>query len=354
MPFPSEAFWNSKRVLVTGHTGFKGAWLALYLSEIGANVRGMALQPKGTRNLFAELKLSETIERDSRVDIRDFERVRAEIIDFQPEVVFHLAAQPLVSEGYRFPLETISTNVFGTSNLLEATRQAGIECVFISVATDKVYANTKSGEAFIESDPLGGYDPYSASKASADIISQMYFSAYFSEVGNGVGVARAGNVIGGGDWSEDRLFPDLARAWSSNRRLRMRFPSATRPWQHVLEPLRGYLLLAEKLHEDPLKSGPMNFGPNAEDSVTVEEVVRIASDYWPNNPGWEIDTEVCFHESKDLAVDCGRAKNVLDFDAVWSSATAIERTVEWYREFHSGTSALELCYRDIEHYELAR
>ena len=353
MPFPSKAFWNSKRVLVTGHTGFKGAWLALYLSEIGANVRGMALQPKGTRNLFAELKLSETIERDSRVDIRDFERVRAEIIDFQPEVVFHLAAQALVSQGYRSPLDTISTNVLGTSNVLEATRQAGMKCVFISVATDKVYANTKSDGPFSESDPLGGYDPYSASKASADLISQMYFSAYSSDAGNGVGVARAGNVIGGGDWSERRLFPDLARAWSSNQRLGVRFPSATRPWQHVLEPLRGYLLLAEKLHENPLQSGPMNFGPNAEDSLSVEEVVRIASNYWPMNPGWGTDTEVRFHESKDLAIDCGRAKDVLDFDAVWNSATAIERTVGWYREFYSGTSALELCYRDIEQYQLA-
>lgn len=328
MRYPSKAFWNAKRALVTGHTGFKGAWLAFYLSEIGANVRGLALQPEGKKNLFAELKLSERIERDSRIDIRDFERVRAEIVDFQPEVIFHLAAQPLLSEGYRSPLDTISTNVLGTSNLLEATREAGIECVFISVATDKVYANRTFDYPFSENDPLGGYDPYSASKASADLISQMYFSAYFSELGNGVGVARAGNVIGGGDWSEHRLFPDLASAWSSNRQLRLRFPGATRPWQHVLEPLRGYLLLAEKLHGDPLKSGPMNFGPNTEDSLSVEEVVRIASDFWPTNPGWVVDTEVRFHESKDLAIDCQRAKDVLDFDAVWNSATAIERTVD--------------------------
>lgn len=353
MPFPSKDFWKSKRVLVTGHTGFKGAWLSLYLSEIGADVYGLALDARGTKSLYSELKIQDRLLGDSRIDIRDLTGVRAVMSAFQPEVIFHLAAQALVSVGYQTPLDTISTNIMGTANLLEATRETGLRTVFISVATDKVYSNQNFGRAFQEHDPLGGDDPYSASKGAADILSQMYGSAYLIGLEVPIGIARAGNVIGGGDWSDNRLFPDLVRAWSSNEPVKLRLPQATRPWQHVLEPLRGYLLLAEKLEGNPQLSGPINFGPDAHDSLPVEEVVNIASNFWPENPGWVKDSEEKFHESKHLSVDNSLAKKFLDAEPIWQSRTAIERTTRWYREHHFGGSAIRLCLDDIEAYEAA-
>ena len=354
MQTPSRDFWHSKRVLVTGHTGFKGAWLCFHLSELGANVQGMALDPIGSKNLYSDLNLRERLSGDSRIDIRDFASVRASIGEFQPEVIFHLAAQALVREGYRSPLDTISVNVMGTANLLEATRQAKVSNVFISVATDKVYAQDSIGRPFQEHDPLGGHDPYSASKAAADLISQMYASAYFAETKMGLGIGRAGNVIGGGDWAEDRLFPDLVRAWSCNEAVNLRFPQATRPWQHVLEPLRGYMVFAEKLFAQPKLSDPINFGPSLNDSLAVEDLVRVVSNCWPGNPGWIRDPDVHFHESEDLAIDNSRATKLLGIKPIWDSRTAIERTTQWYREYLSGALAEQLCLADIRAFEAAQ
>lgn len=346
--------WDSKKVLVTGHTGFKGAWLSFYLSELGANVQGMGLEPTGPTSLYSDLNLRERLSGESRIDVRNFARVRLAIEKFQPEVIFHLAAQAFVGSGYRSPLATIATNVMGTSNLMEATRQAGETSVFISVTSDKVYANHNTNRSFGEADPMGGHDPYSASKAAADIISQMFSSAYFSESGIAVGIARAGNVIGGGDWAQGRLFPDLVRAWSSNEQVRLRLPLATRPWQHVLEPLRGYLALAEKLFGQPELSGPLNFGPNLEDSLAVEDVVRIASDFWPGNSGWTTDSDFHFHESRDLAIDNSRARELLNLEPVWESTTAIKRTTHWYREYFAGAPAERLCLGDIRAFEAGK
>lgn len=351
MILPSKDFWKSKRVLVTGHTGFKGTWLSLYLAEMGAEVHGLALDPVGELSLYSELGLSTRLASDSRIDIRNLEGVERATSRIQPEVTLHLAAQATVSEGYRTPLDTLSTNVMGTANVLEATRRLGRSTAFISVATDKVYANHGAGRTFAEHDPLGGNDPYSASKAAADIVSQMYERAYLGEIGVAVGIARAGNVIGGGDWALDRLFPDLARAWSSNQPLRLRFPEATRPWQHVLEPLRGYLLFAEKLVANPEMSGPINFGPVAEDSLSVKDVVDIASQSWPENSSWVGETEKDFSEVKDLSIDSSRARKGFGIEPVWQSTTAIERTTRWYREYYLGASAEELCLEDIQAYE---
>ena len=348
---PSNDFWCSKRVLVTGHTGFKGAWLSFLLSELGANVQGLALDPIGSPNLYSDLKLRERLSGDFRIDIRDFASVRGSIEEFQPEVIFHLAAQALVREGYRSPLDTISVNVMGTANLLEATLQEKASNVFISVATDKVYAQNNIGGPFQEHDPLGGHDPYSASKAAADLISQMYSSAYFGETRMGLGIGRARNVIGGGDWAADRLFPDLVRAWSSNQAVSLRFPQATRPWQHVLEPLRGYMVFAEKLFAQPELSNPINFGPSLNDSLAVEDLVRIASDSWPGNPGWIRDPDEHFHESEDLAIDNSRGTKLLDIEPIWESTTAIERTAHWYREYLCGAPAEQLCLNDIRAFE---
>lgn len=351
MILPSKDFWKSKRVLVTGHTGFKGTWLSLYLTEMGAEVHGLALDPVGELSLYSELGLSTRLASDSRIDIRDFEGVERATSRLKPEVTLHLAAQAIVSEGYRSPLDTLAINVMGTANLLEVTRRLGKSRAFVSVATDKVYANDGAGQPFSERDPLGGNDPYSASKAAADIVSQMFATAYLGEIGVAVGIARAGNVIGGGDWSRDRLFPDLARAWSSNQPLRLRFSQATRPWQHVLEPIRGYLLFAEKLVANPKISGPINFGPVAGDSLSVEDVVDIASRSWPENSSWVGKTEKDFGEVKDLSIDSSRAKEVLGIEPVWQSHTAIERTTEWYRGYYSGASAEKLCLDDIQAYE---
>ena len=338
-------------MLVTGHTGFKGSWLAFYLSEMGAHVHGLALDPIGSPNLYSELKLSTRLASDSRIDIRDYARIRNAVDQLRPEVIFHLAAQALVSEGYRFPITTLSTNVMGTMNLLEATRELRLEAVFISVTTDKVYGNSGATHSFAEDDPLGGYDPYSASKAAADIISQMFGSAYLNVIGAPVGIARAGNVIGGGDWSRNRLFPDLVRAWSSNKPAKLRLPHATRPWQHVLEPLRGYIIFAEMLQSRPEVFGPVNFGPDVDDSLSVEDVAGIASAFWPKNPGWVEEEEERFNEAKDLSIDNSLAKKMLDVKPVWRSQVAIERTTRWYHEYYSGTAAAELCLDDIRAFE---
>lgn len=351
MVLPSKQFWKSKTVVVTGHTGFKGAWLSLYLSEMGAHVHGLALDPVGKRNLYEELNLPVRLAGDFRTDIRDYQEVCKVVEELQPEVILHLAAQAIVSEGFKSPLSTIETNVMGTANLLESSRNAKRLSVFISVVTDKVYANNGARKPFVENDPLGGHDPYSASKAGADIVSQMFAQEYLKELKIPVGIARAGNVIGGGDWSEDRLFPDLAKAWSSKEPVSLRVPQATRPWQHVLEPLRGYLLLAEKLTKDPEIYRPINFGPDLEDSLSVEKVVDIASTFWPGNPGWEKELGERFHEAKDLAIDNSRAKELLGLEPIWRSATAIERTTRWYREYYSGVSAERLCLDDIHAYE---
>lgn len=353
MRLPSKTFWESRKVLVTGHTGFKGSWLSFNLLELGAEVHGLALDPNIPQNLYSALNLSENLASDWRVDIRDYARVLGAIEAIQPEVVFHLAAQALVGEGYRSPLGTLSTNVMGTANLLEATRGVGKRTVFISVTTDKVYANSEAGQSFAEHFPLGGHDPYSASKAAADIISQMFNTAYLRESGVAVGIARAGNVIGGGDWSEDRLFPDLARAWSSNRPVKLRIPHATRPWQHVLEPLRGYMVLAEVLESNPGMSGPFNFGPDADDSLDVEQVVSIASGFWPANSGWIKDPEERFHEAKNLSIVNLQTKELLRVGPIWRSPTAIERTTQWYHDYHSGSAATGLCREDIHAYQRA-
>lgn len=338
-------------MLVTGHTGFKGSWLAFYLSEMGAKVHGLALDPIGSPNLYSELKLSTRLASDSRIDCRNYQRVCDTVGQLQPEVIFHLAAQALVSEGYEFPIDTLSTNVIGTANLLEATREFGLKTVFISVTTDKVYRNSSGAESFAEGDPLGGHDPYSASKAAADIISQMFGSAYLDKIGTPVGIARAGNVIGGGDWSKNRLFPDLVRAWSLNEPAKLRLPRATRPWQHVLEPLRGYVLLAENLENDPGMSGPLNLGPDADDCLSVEGLAAIASDFWPKNPGWVAEETELFNEAKNLSIDNSRAKDLLGVKPVWRSEAAIERTTRWYREYYSGGAAEDLCLDDIRAFE---
>lgn len=302
----SKDFWESETVLVAGQTGFKGAWLSFYLSEMGAEVHCLALDPVSEIRIPSELRLLASLASDSRIDIRDFTKAHEAIRQFRPDVVVHLAAQAIVGESCRPPIDTLSTNGMGTANLLEPTRQLGKGTAFLSVATDKVSANNGDGQTFAEHDALGGNNPHSVRKAAADIVSQMFAKAYLSEIGVAVGIARSGRVIEDGDWSEDRLLPDLARAWSSNPQLRLRFPYFSQPWRHILESLRRYLPFAENLAVNPEMSGPINLGPIAGDFLPVSEVVDIAVRSWLKISSWVEETEKEFGEVKDLSIDSSR------------------------------------------------
>lgn len=347
---PDAAFWRGKRVLVTGHTGFKGAWLAYWLRRMGASVTGLALAPQRAPNLHDLLGAGAAA--GHRVcDIRDAAATAAVTATARPEIVFHLAAQALVRHGYREPLETFHINVQGTANVLEAVRLAGSARAVVVVTTDKVYSNLEQPFPYRESDALGGHDPYSASKAAAEIIVASYREAFLSELGVAVASARAGNVIGGGDWSDDRLIPDAVRAWTAGQPLAIRRPNAVRPWQHVLEPLAGYLRLAEHLWRDPAHAGAYNFGPDTHEAATVEHVIRLAREtYGSGAIAWGDGTEGP-HEAGWLALEVAKARNVLGVRPRWPLAEGVLRTMDWYRQLATGASAAALCGADIDAFE---
>ena len=346
---PNQDFWRGRRVLVTGHSGFKGAWLSFWLARMGAIVSGMSLQPATNPNLFSLLGLESSVE-NNWLDIRDEENVRGVFERFQPEVVLHLAAQALVRPSYSAPIETFSTNIIGTLHVLEAARKTASVLSVVAVTTDKVYQNHEKDLAFEESDPLGGHDPYSASKAGAEMVISSYRKAFFQAAGIGLASARAGNVIGGGDWSLDRILPDAVRAWASGQTLVVRNPRATRPWQHVLEPLSGYLCLAEHIFAKPESAQDFNFGPDPSDVATVKEVVTKAQESfgcggieWGSQPGG-------LHEAQTLTLDNTKAKRLLGIHPVWNLETALARTMNWYRLQNSGHRAVDLCEQDLQAY----
>ncbi|HUF81701.1 MAG TPA: CDP-glucose 4,6-dehydratase [Burkholderiales bacterium] len=324
----SDAY-RGRRVLITGHTGFKGSWLALWLRELGAEVAGIALdaiQPSHWHLLALDTA-------DHRQDIRDAARVRVLVESVRPDIVFHLAAQALVRRSYRDPLENWSTNVMGTANVLEACRHAASVRAIIAVTTDKVYANRDDGREYREADRLGGHDPYSASKAACELLVESYRCAFFGNGGPLLASARGGNVIGGGDWSEDRLVADAARAIAAGKRLLIRSPNATRPWQHVLECLAGYLLLGEKLLEGRHEhASAWNFGPDTTDNRTVAEVLELLRRYWPEL-SWEQSSEPQPREARLLSLDHGKATALLGWRPVWGLDRALEATGAWYRHF---------------------
>jgi CDP-glucose 4,6-dehydratase len=347
---PDPSFWAGKRVLLTGHTGFKGAWLALWLDRLGARVTGISLPPATVPSLASLAGIEQLT--DSRfTDIRDAEELVRQVRSASPDIVLHLAAQALVRASYRDPLLTFGTNIQGTANLLEAVRVAGSARVVVAVTTDKVYRNIEPLHPFRETDPLGGHDPYSASKAAAEIVIASYRDAYLAGSGVAVAAARAGNVIGGGDWSEDRLIPDAVRAWSSGQPLTIRRPQAFRPWQHVLEPLAGYLRLAERLWAQPDLAGAYNFGPPSHEAASVRDVVLLARQcYGEGEVIWGEGDEGP-HEAGWLALDIAKALQVLDVEPRWSLQTAVERTMNWYRHQRAGSTARELCAEDIADFE---
>jgi CDP-glucose 4,6-dehydratase len=337
-------FWGGRRVLVTGHTGFKGAWLTLWLASLGAEVTGLSASVPTEPSLYA-LAGIEADARAVEADVRDADAVRRAVAEAQPEVVLHLAAQPFVRRSYEEPAETWAVNVDGTINVLDAARQAGV-AVTVVVTSDKCYDNREQRRPFVESDPMGGHDPYSSSKGAAELAVDAWRRSYAIRVAT----ARAGNVIGGGDWGEDRLIPDIMRAAGAGTPIVIRRPDAVRPWQHVLEPLSGYLLLAQRLWEDEGAAEGWNFGPDAAGAQPVSHIVERVTALWPDELTWEIDPGPHLHEAGFLALDSTKARERLGWAPRWDLDTALERIVEWHRGHRDGADLRALTLAQIDRY----
>ena len=347
---PQTRFWKGKRVLVTGHTGFKGSWLALWLARLGADIAGIALAPATEPNLFTLARVDKALD-NYLCDIRSRESFISIVQAVRPEIIFHLAAQPLVRASYREPADTIAINVMGTAHLCEAIRGLDSVRAAIFVTTDKVYNNREWCYPYREEDSLGGHDPYSASKAASELIIESYRRSFLAEHGSAIATARAGNVVGGGDWSEDRLIPDAVRSWVNDHPLHVRKPDAVRPWQHVLEPLHGYLRLAEVLWENPELAGAYNFGPPTHEVATVRDVIELArSAYGRGGVVYEHGHDG-LHEAGRLSLEVMKARTALGITPMWSLATAIDRTMSWYRRFAEGVESDLLCEDDVTAYE---
>ena len=347
-----KIFWQGKKTLITGHTGFKGVWLAYWLKRLGAEVIGISLPPITTPNLFSLMEI-ENICKSYYCDINNASQLNKIVKNIKPEIVFHLAAQPLVLKSYQDPIGTFQTNVMGTANLLDALRGIESARAAVMVTTDKVYLNRNSYWPYRENDTLGGYDPYSASKAASEIVIDSYREAFLSNQGLAVASARAGNVIGGGDWSKDRLIPDAVKAWQNNQPLVIRRPQAIRPWQHVIEPLAGYLALAQKIYNEPKFAEAYNFGPETNQATTVGELVSMACKaYGAGTVTHEINCK-SQHESTLLTLDITKTKIMLGLKPKWTLQQAIYRTMNWYLAQHNGTNVRLLCDADIDAYEAA-
>jgi CDP-glucose 4,6-dehydratase len=344
------SFWRGKRVLLTGHTGFKGAWLTLWLHRLGATVTGLSLPPATKPSLFT-LADVERLCQSHICEIRDAGAVANLIKTVRPEIVFHLAAQSLVRAGYRDPLATFAINVMGTAHVLDALRSVDGVRVAVMVTTDKVYRNNEWPWPYREDDALGGHDPYSASKSASEIVIASYRDAFLSMHGVAVASARAGNVIGGGDWAEDRLIPDVVRAWQSKLPVEIRCPQAIRPWQHVLEPLAGYLALAQNLWQEPALAGAYNFGPESNEIATVRELVEIAHTAYGNGEIRYGDSNGSPREAGWLALEVAKARVKLGVRPRWTLAEAVTRTMRWYRAQREGTDAVALCQAELAAYE---
>jgi CDP-glucose 4,6-dehydratase len=353
------SFWKGKRVFLTGHTGFKGGWISLWLQEMGAIVKGYSLAAPTEPSLFVEANVA--LEMESQIaDIRDYKTLFHSIEAFKPEIVFHMAAQPLVRLSYDAPIDTYSTNVMGTVHLLESCRKvSGIKAI-VNITSDKCYENQEWVWGYRENEPMGGYDPYSSSKGCAELVVASYRQSFFNPANyaqHGIGLAsvRAGNVIGGGDWALDRLIPDILLAFQENRSVKIRSPNAIRPWQHVLEPLSGYLAIAEKLYTNGSEyAEAWNFGPSDEDAQPVQKIVETLSYAWGGNSSWFLSEGEHPHEAHYLKLDCSKAKMRLNWQPVWNLDTTISRITQWHKEWLAKTNMREHTLAEIKEYMSAR
>lgn len=330
-------FWKGKRVFLTGHTGFKGSWLSLWLQELGAEVTGYALAPPTQPSLF-EAASVESGMRSIIQDIRDLDAVKRAVQEAKPEIVIHMAAQPLVRYSYQNPVETYAVNVMGTVHLLEAIRKVGGVKAIVNVTTDKCYENREWVWGYREDEPMGGHDPYSSSKGCAELVTSAYRRSYFDQTGIALASARAGNVIGGGDWAGDRLVPDILRAFEAHQPVVIRSPKSTRPWQHVLEPLSGYMTLAERLWSDPKQYAEgWNFGPRDEDAKPVDWIVAALADLWGDDASWRVEaSDRNPHEANYLKLDISKSRHKLSWEPRWSLQTALDKIVCWQRAYLAG------------------
>lgn len=343
-------FWRGKRVFLTGHTGFKGSWLSLWLQSMGAELSGFALSPPTDPDLFTVARVADGMA-SIIGDIRDYESVHAAMAAFQPEIVIHMAAQPLVRLSYSEPVATYATNVMGTVHVLEAARQLGSVRAIVNVTTDKCYENKEWVWGFREDEPMGGYDPYSNSKGCSELVTSAYRRSFFQSGGIALASARAGNVIGGGDWALDRLIPDILRAVEKNQPVVIRNPHATRPWQHVLEPLSGYLMLAEKLYVDGQGwAEGWNFGPHDDDARPVQWIVEHIVKAWDNGARWQLDGGQHPHEANYLKLDISKAKSRMDWSPRWKLAETLEHIITWHRAWLAEEDMRARCLNQIQQY----
>ena len=348
-------FWKNKKVFITGHTGFKGSWMSLWLQELGAQVKGYSLAPPTSPSLFEKASVADGME-SQIADVRDYKSLKKSIFDFSPEIVIHLAAQPLVRLSYKDPIDTYSTNVMGTVNLLQAVREQGSVKAMVNVTSDKCYENKEWPWGYRENEPMGGYDPYSNSKGCAELVTSSFRNSFFNvndyeKHGCALASARAGNVIGGGDWANDRLIPDILNAIAKGRSVEIRSPHSIRPWQHVLEPLSGYLGLAEKLFlEGPAYAEGWNFGPNDEDAKPVSWIVEQLTKQWGGDASWQLSEGEHPHEVTYLKLDCSKAKQKLRWKPVWRLEDALGRIVAWHKVYLAGESLKAHTVNEINDY----
>lgn len=349
----NPSFWSGKRVFLTGHTGFKGGWLSLWLASMGSRVTGFALPPNTNPNIFSILNIEKLVHKSVIGDVRDLDTLKAEMTAASPDIVIHMAAQPLVRYSYINPVETYGTNVMGTVNMLESIRSVKTVRATVIVTTDKCYENQNFKEGYRENHPMGGHDPYSNSKACAELVTSAYRSSFFSfkDASNAIATARAGNVIGGGDWSEDRLIPDAIRAFEINVPLTIRYPSAVRPWQHVLEPLSGYLVLAQALYEYGSDyASAWNFGPQEYDARSVQEVIELLISKWESSAAWKKDDQEQPHEANFLKLDCTKSMQQLGWSPRWDLEVAVEKIIQWHKAYKNQLDLHEISLDQINQY----
>jgi CDP-glucose 4,6-dehydratase len=344
-----QEFWHGKRVFLTGHTGFKGSWLSLWLVSLGAEVKGYALNPSTSPSLFNEAKINSIV--DSQIgDIRDQNMLHKSMIEFNPDILIHMAAQPLVRYSYDAPIETYEVNVIGTAKVLEVARSCPNLKAIVNITTDKCYENDERSQGYKEDDPMGGYDPYSSSKGCAELVTSAYRRSFFQDLGIGLASVRAGNVIGGGDWADDRLVPDILRSFERNKTVMIRNPKAVRPWQHVLEPLSGYLILAQNLYINPGNfSEGWNFGPNEKDVKSVDWILDKISAKWPYS-SWKSDQSFSPHEAGFLKLDISKAKSRLSWKPVWGLSYTLEKIIDWHQSWLSEEDMQMVCLKEIKEY----